>query len=67
MRDLPPDGDDIRRAVKWGSGRIQDDAGAEIKLLVREAIFKSDLSPRDTDFLIGFYSDAKNTRLTNPD
>ncbi len=56
MHDLLPDGEDLRRAVKWISGNLQEDPDQKVMPLVQEAIFKFDLSPRDADFLIGFYS-----------
>ena len=55
MHDLLPDGEDIRRAVKWVSDHLQDNPGRPVQPLVQEAIFKFDLSPRDADFLIGFF------------
>jgi hypothetical protein len=59
MHNLLPDGEDIRRAVKWVSGNLQEDSGQPVGPLVQEAIFKFDLSPRDAEFLIGFYSQRK--------
>ena len=59
MHDLLPDGEDIRRAVKWVSGNLQDNPGQPVMPLVNDAIFKFDLSPKDADFLIGFYSQRK--------
>ncbi len=59
MHDLLPDGEDLRRAVKWVSGALQEDPGRPVPPLVQEAIFKFDLSPRDADFLIGFFRDRK--------
>jgi hypothetical protein len=56
MNELLPDGEDIRRAVKWVSGNLQENPGQPVQQLVHEAIFKFDLSPRDAEFLIGFYS-----------
>ncbi len=56
MHDLLPDGEDVRRAVKWVSGNIQENPGQSVQPLVQEAIFKFDLSPRDAEFLIGFFS-----------
>ncbi len=55
MHDLLPDGDDVRRAVKWVSGNLQEDADQPVQPLVQEAIFKFDLSPKDAEFLIGFF------------
>ncbi len=59
MHDLLPDGEDIRRAVKWVSGHLQEDPGQPVQPLVREAIFKFDLSPKDAEFLIGFFRERK--------
>ena len=43
MHDLLPDGEDIRRAVKWVSDSLQDTPGRPAQPLVQEAIFKFDL------------------------
>ncbi len=59
MHELLPEGEDLRRAVKWISGNLQEDPGQPVMPLVQEAIFKYDLSPRDADFLLGFYSRKK--------
>jgi hypothetical protein len=56
MHDLLPDGEDVRRAVKWVSGNLQENPGQPVGPLVQKAIFKFDLSPRDAEFLIGFFS-----------
>ena len=59
MHELLPEGEDIRRAVKWVSSNLQENPGQPVQPLVHEAIFKFDLSPKDADFLIGFYSHIK--------
>ena len=59
MHSLLPDGEDIRRAVKWVSGNIQENPGRPVQPLVQEAIFKFDLSPLDAEFLIRFFSERK--------
>jgi hypothetical protein len=50
-----PEGEELRRAVKWISGNLQDDPDQPVQSLVHKAIFTFDLSPRDAEFLIGFY------------
>lgn len=55
MHELLPEGEELRRAVKWTFGRLQEHPGQPVQPLVREAIFKFDLSPKDAEFLIGFY------------
>ncbi|MBC8018470.1 MAG: hypothetical protein H7X83_08135 [Verrucomicrobia bacterium] len=55
MLDLLPEGEDLRRSVKWISANIQENPDQPVQKLVREAIFKFDLSPKDAEFLIRFY------------
>ncbi len=55
MHELLPDGEDLRRSIRWISGNLQDDAAQPVHKLVQEAVFKFDLSPKDSEFLIGFY------------
>ena len=59
MSNLLPEGEDLRRAVKWISGHLQEDPSQSVNRLVQEAIFKFDLSPRDGNFLINFYHRQK--------
>ncbi len=60
MRDVLPEGEDLRRAVKWVSDQLRKDPARPVPPLVRDAIFKFDLSPRDAEFLIGFYNRRKD-------
>ncbi|OHB27257.1 MAG: hypothetical protein A2X79_08465 [Desulfuromonadaceae bacterium GWB2_53_15] len=56
MHELLPDGEDLRRAVKWISANLMENPDQRLLPLIQEAIFKFDLSPRDAEFLIGFYT-----------
>lgn len=56
MPNIMPDGDDLRNAVKWVSASILESPGQPVQPLVQQAIFKFDLSPKDAEFLISFYS-----------
>ncbi|HWI40026.1 MAG TPA: hypothetical protein VNX25_00895 [Verrucomicrobiae bacterium] len=56
MAGILPEGEDLRRAVKWVSQALQEDPARRVGVLVQEATFKFDLSPKDADFLIGFFS-----------
>lgn len=55
MSGLLPDGEEVRRAVKWVSTNLQETPDRPVQTLVQEAIFKFDLSPLDAEFLIGFF------------
>ena len=59
MHDLLPDGEDIRRAVKWVSEHLKENPEQPVQPLVQKAIFNFDLSPKDADFLINFYSKTR--------
>lgn len=55
MHNLLPEGEDLRRAVKWISGNLQENPDQPVLPLIQEATFKFDLSPKDADFLIELY------------
>jgi len=55
MHDLLPEGEELRRAVKWISAHIQEDPEQTLNKLVQEAIFRFNLSPKDAEFLMRFY------------
>ncbi len=59
MHDILPEKEDLRRAVKWVSVKIQESPGRPVQPLVQEAIFRFDLSPRDAEFLIGLFRQGK--------
>ena len=59
MSDLLPDGDDLRKAVKWVSGKLQENPDQPLQPLVQEAIFTYDLSPKDGEFLISFFRQSR--------
>jgi hypothetical protein len=52
MMSIQPNGEDLRKAVKWVSAERQFNPGKELKTLVEEACMKFDLSPKDADFLL---------------
>jgi hypothetical protein len=55
MHDLLPEGEELRRAVKWVSAHLQEKPDHPVHKLVQEAVFKFDLSPKDAEFLSRFY------------
>jgi hypothetical protein len=54
MSQLMPEGEEIRKAIKWISDNLNE--GKTKSKLVEEAALKYDLSPAQTDFLINFFS-----------
>jgi hypothetical protein len=59
VHDILPEGEDLRRAIRWVSEKLQDSPGGPLKVFVNEAIFKFDVSPKDARFLIDFFKERK--------
>jgi len=49
---VQPQGEDLRKAVKWISEERTTNPEKKIKKIIEEACVKYDLSPMDADFLI---------------
>jgi hypothetical protein len=54
MSQLMPEGEEIRKAIKWISDNLNE--GKPKSKLIEEAALKYDLSPAQTDFLMNFFS-----------
>ncbi|MEW5735779.1 MAG: hypothetical protein AB1921_13050 [Thermodesulfobacteriota bacterium] len=57
---IMPEGEDLRRAVKWISEKRCDNPGLDLKALVNEASVKFNLSPLDEEFLFRKIVEQKN-------
>ena len=54
MTTIIPEGEAIRRAVKWISEKRQEEPGIKIHRLVDEASMRFNLSPKEQAFLVRF-------------
>ncbi len=54
---VQPQGEDLRKAVKWISEERKYNPEAKPVKLVEEACLKFDLSPKDADYLTRFVLD----------
>lgn len=52
MTTIIPEGDDLRKAVKWISDERKDNPDKKIMDLVESAALRFDLSPKESDSLI---------------
>ena len=52
MTTLQPEGEDLRKAVKWISEERKFNPAAQTAKLVEEACLKFDLSPMDAEYLV---------------
>ena len=59
MTTVMPEGDAIRKAVKWISAHIEEKTSLQLKGLVQDAVLRFDLSPKEAEFLQEFYRKSK--------
>ena len=55
---MHPEGEALRRAVRWISGHLEQDAQQPIPPLVDSATMRFDLTPRESEYLYAFYRDV---------
>jgi len=55
MSNIQPEGEDLRKAVKWISDERTYGAEKTLLKLIEEACLKFDLSPMDTEYLVNFF------------
>ena len=51
MTTIQPEGDPIRKAVKWISDELQDQPDGNRQKLMEQAAVKFNLSPKDFEYL----------------
>ncbi len=56
MTTIMPEGENIRKAVKWISELRKDDPSLTLGKLAEEACAKFDLSPKEANYLLGFFT-----------
>lgn len=55
---IQPEGEAVRKAVKYISEEKLSDREAAIQLLIQKASIRFDLTPKDTEFLQQFYTSS---------
>jgi hypothetical protein len=53
-----PEGEQLRRAVKWISDERSDHPETKLSTLIGDACMKFDLSPKDADVLMHFFAES---------
>ncbi len=53
---IQPEGEDLRKATRWISDERQDNPAARLSDLIEQACGKFNLSPKDSEFLMRFFS-----------
>ena len=60
MSGLQPQGEKLRKAVKWISEKRKENPDINLAKLVDETSLKFDLSPKDSQFLSRFVKEAQS-------
>ena len=55
MTTVQPEGEDLRKAVKWISEERKFNPEIQTSKLIEEACLKFDLSPMDAEYLLNFF------------
>ncbi|HNV64527.1 MAG: hypothetical protein WBK44_08280 [Smithellaceae bacterium] len=55
MTNIMPEGEDLKKAVQWISAKLEEKKTEPLAILIENAVFKFDLSPKDADFLTRFF------------
>jgi len=58
MNTILPRGESLRQAVRFVSDRLREEDPPSLTALVNEATLRFDLTPKESEYLIGFYRDA---------
>ena len=59
MTTVQPQGEDLRKAVKWISAERRYNPGQKLPKLIEKACLKFDLSPLDAEYLLNFLKQKK--------
>ena len=55
MPTIMPEAENVQKAIKWMSASIEDNGNQPLHKLIESAALKFNLSPKDTEFLMGFF------------
>jgi hypothetical protein len=61
MTTIMPDSENVQKAIKWVSANLEE-KDQTLQKLVEKAVFKFDLSPKDTDFLTNFFRESRSDK-----
>ena len=57
MADIQPEGEQLRKAIRWVSGMREEDPKEKLFALLQDASMKFDLSPKDQELLTHFFTE----------
>jgi hypothetical protein len=53
---IQPEGEELRKATKWISDKLRYEANVSLAEAIEKACVEFDLSPKDAEFLMRFFS-----------
>ena len=62
MSEITPTGESLRRAVRYVSDQLREDTHKPLLSLVDEASQRFDLTPKQSEYLIHFYREARQRK-----
>jgi hypothetical protein len=62
MSEIMPTGEALRRAVRYVSDRLRENADTPLLSLVDEASQRFDLTPQQSEYLLRFYREARERK-----
>jgi hypothetical protein len=57
MANIQPKGEKVRQTVRWISEERKGDEKKAVSRLIQDASLKFNLSPKEEEFLVGFYKE----------
>lgn len=55
MSTIMPESEKVKNAIRWISSVLEEDESRNIRILIDQATFQYDLSPKETEKLYQFY------------
>ena len=55
MATVMPDSEHVQKAIKWISANLEENGNQPLHSLIDKAVFKFDLSPANSEFLLNFF------------
>ncbi len=61
MATIMPESENVQKAIKWVSANLEEE-NQTLPKLIDKAVFKFDLSPKDTEFLTKFFRESQSNK-----
>jgi hypothetical protein len=61
---IQPEGEDLRKATKWISDKLRYEPNVSLTKAIEEACMKFNLTPKDSEFLMRFFSEGEQGQNT---